>query len=154
MRIVTWNINSIRIRLDVIKQLINEYHPDVICFQEIKTENQFFPYEEFFNLGFSYILVRGERSYNGVAIVSKLPIEISHELAFINNQARHISAFLNGTIEIHNFYFPAGGDIADPLLNPKFEHKISYIHEVEKWFKHNKSAKDKVILLGDLNIAP
>ncbi|MCH9754173.1 MAG: exodeoxyribonuclease III [Alphaproteobacteria bacterium] len=154
MRIASWNINSVRIRFDLIKDFVEKYDPDILCLQETKTEDDFFPHKEMQSLGFNYRIIRGEKSYNGVAILSKIPISLAEELTFINNQARHISVIINDDIELHNFYFPAGGDIPDPVENPKFAHKLKYIENVSNWFKRYRSTKDKIILLGDLNVAP
>jgi len=153
MRIVTWNINSIRIRLDVLKNLIEDYSPDIICFQEIKTEDQFFPSSFFTELGFKYQSIKGQKSYNGVAVISRIPFETSGSLMFVNDQSRHLSIRFRD-VELHNFYFPAGGDIADPTINQKFEAKLKYIEETALWFKKYRSQDDKIILVGDLNVAP
>ena len=154
MKIATWNINSVRIRFDAIKQFVLRYNPDILCLQETKTEDEYFPHKEMQSLGFAYHVVRGEKSYNGVAILSKLPIKLVDKFSFVNDHARHVSVIVGDNIELHNFYFPAGGDIADPVINPKFDHKLQYVDNVAEWFKHNRSAEDKIILVGDLNIAP
>jgi len=154
MRIASWNINSVRIRFGVIKKFVEKYNPDILCLQETKTEDEYFPHKEMQSLGFVYRIVRGEKSYNGVAILSKIPIQLVDKLTFVNNQTRHISVLIGDEIELHNFYFPAGGDIADPEENPKFAHKLEYIENASNWFKRYRSEKDKIILVGDLNIAP
>lgn len=154
MRLASWNINSIRIRFDIIKDFVEKYNPDILCLQETKTEDDFFPHKDMQELGFSYRFVRGEKSYNGVAVLSKVPIKLVDKLTFVNNQTRHISVITEEGIEIHNFYFPAGGDLADPEENPKFSHKLEYVSNVSNWFRRYRSERDKIILLGDLNIAP
>jgi exodeoxyribonuclease III len=154
MRLATWNINSVRIRLETIKDFIIRYSPDILCFQEIKTEDQFFPTNFFNDLGFNHQSVRGQKSYHGVAILSRIPIEISNSLSFVNDQARHLSVRLKNSIELHNFYFPSGGDIANPMINSKFEDKLNYVEDVTRWLNKNRSKNDKIILVGDLNIAP
>ena len=73
MRIATWNINSVRLRIDHVLQFIKEYNIDVLCLQETKTQDEFFPREDFEQIGMKYISVRGEKSYNGVAIISNGP---------------------------------------------------------------------------------
>ena len=154
MRVVTWNINSIRIRLDMIREFVDRYSPDVLCLQETKVEDDSFPHKEIQEMGFDYRIVRGEKSYNGVAILSKIPITEVDRLVFVNDQSRHISAVTESGIEIHNFYIPAGGDIPCPETNPKFRHKLDYLDNAAEWFRRYKSKEDKIILLGDLNIAP
>lgn len=154
MRIATWNINSIRVRFDMIREFTDQCKPDILCLQETKIEDGSFPHKEMQQMGFDYRLVRGEKSYNGVAILSKVPITEVDKLVFVNNQSRHISAVTECGIEIHNFYVPAGGDIPCPKSNPKFKHKLDFVDNVAEWFRRYRSKEDKIILLGDLNIAP
>ncbi len=155
MKIATWNINSVRIRLNHIEKLALESKPDVICLQETKVTNNDFPFRAFKDLGYKYIEIHGEKSYNGVAILSKIPFEQSFVLNFVSNKdKRHVAVKLFNEIEVHNFYIPAGGDIPDPLMNPKFKHKLQYLDEATQWFLNTRKSSDKIILLGDLNIAP
>ena len=153
MRIATWNINSVRLRIHHVLRFIKEYDIDVICLQETKTEDQHFPTNEFKNCGMKYYSFRGEKSYNGVAILSKIPIKNqNHELWCGFDDTRHNSVTLENNIKIHNFYIPAGGDIPDVKLNVKFDHKINFLKEMIKYF--NKFRLNRTILVGDLNIAP
>ncbi|MEQ9115938.1 MAG: exodeoxyribonuclease III [Rickettsiales bacterium] len=155
MKIATWNINSVRIRIDAIRQYLQHEHPDILCLQETKVQDDLFPVEAIKDLGFEYIYFHGEKSYNGVAILSKHELQLLDNLKFAEiPHTRHISALLPGDIELHNFYFPAGGDIPDIKLNPKFKHKLDYVREAKEWFSDNRKQDDKIILLGDLNIAP
>ena len=154
MRIATWNINSVRLRLQHVLRFIKEYDIDVICLQETKTEDKFFPKAELKDIGMIYCCFRGEKSYNGVAIFSKIPIKShSYELWCGLNDTRHISITLENNLKIHNFYVPAGGDIPDIKLSEKFNHKIKFIKEMTNYFKSEKN-NSKAILVGDLNIAP
>ena len=153
MNIATWNINSIRLRMSNILKFIKEKKIDVICLQETKVIDELFPLEEFKKLGFAYAHFRGEKSYNGVATLSKLPIKKKHHLNWCGLQdTRHIATTLSNNIIIHNFYVPAGGDFADVKENIKFKHKINFLVEMIDVFSKDKSKKK--ILLGDLNIAP
>jgi exodeoxyribonuclease-3 len=155
LRIATWNINSVRIRIREIEKFVATHNPDIICLQEIKVEDHKFPYEEIKNIGFKYILVRGEKSYNGVAILSKVRLEQVQSLSFVNEDSRHIATKISGTdIELHNFYVPAGGDEPDIDINPKFKHKIEYIKAISSWLCKDKAVVDKMIIVGDLNVAP
>lgn len=153
MRIVTWNINSLRLRMDLMGKLQSEHSPDIICLQEIKTSDETFPVEGVRALGYEHVVYSGEKSYNGVAILSKYPITDNFCLSFYNQDKRHIAAKIHD-FEIHNFYVPAGGDIPDTELNPKFKHKLAYLDWMKSWFKDNRNISDKIILTGDLNIAP
>jgi exodeoxyribonuclease-3 len=155
MRIVTWNINSVRIRLDAISQFVKTYEPDILCLQETKVRDEYFPVQPIIELGFKYYVICGEKSYNGVAIFSKHPLQLHQSLYFCGKQdARHLSVIVNDDIELHNFYIPAGGDIPDVNLNTKFAHKLNFVDEANNWFLTNRRRNDKIILLGDLNIAP
>lgn len=153
MKIATWNINSVRLRLNLLKTLAEIANPDVICLQETKTPDELFPQDEIKKIGYNYLAFAGQKSYNGVAILSKYPISSIFSSNFYNEDKRHISAKI-GNFEIHNFYMPAGGDEPDANLNHKFKHKLEYIKLVQNWFLNNRSKNDNIILLGDLNIAP
>ena len=153
MRIATWNINSIRLRINHVVQFVKENEIDVMCLQETKTRDEFFPFKEFKEIGLINQYFRGEKSYNGVAILSKFKFEKNGYINYCNKyDCRHITVKLREKIELHNFYVPAGGDIADIKLNPKFKHKLQFMEEMIKFLK-NEKVKNRIIL-GDLNIAP
>ena len=114
MKITTWNINSIRLRLLDIINFLKSNNVDVLCLQETKIKDELFPVKEFNRAGYPHLYYRGQKSYNGVAIISKLPIIKKNFLNFINKEdTRHISVLLDNGITIHNFYVPAGGDVPD-----------------------------------------
>ena len=153
MRLATWNINSVRLRIHHVLRFLKENNIDLICLQETKTPDEYFPTEDFKNIGFVNQFYRGEKSYNGVAILSKLEPTDCNFINWCNkSDTRHISVKLHNKIEIHNFYVPAGGDEPDVSINPKFEHKILFLNEMKKYFQSNK--KNNKILVGDLNVAP
>ena len=153
LRITTWNINSLRLRLRLLARVLEETRADVVCLQEIKVSDEEFPHEDVAKLGFTHVMARGMPGYNGVAILARVPIEPGERREFCGkSDARHISAILKGGIELHNLYVPAGGDIPDPVKNDKFAHKLDFVAEVADWFAAQKPAKR--ILVGDLNIAP
>jgi len=155
MKLTTWNINSVRLRLPLLKNLIAVHNPDVIALQEIKTADEFFPYEGVRALGFPHIEVRGQKGYHGVAILSKLPLTKPHRLSLLGHgDSRHITATLPDGTELHNFYVPAGGDIPDRVENPYFGFKLDYVDAMREWFAAQRTKKDKMILVGDLNVAP
>ncbi len=153
MRIVTWNINSIRIRLPSLKRVCEELNPDVICLQEIKVQTEAFPAKDLEALGYAHMLVRGMKAYNGVAILSRTPLLESRARDWCGkDDARHVAGDIGGA-ELHNFYVPAGGDEPDPAINDKFAHKLDFLKEAAAWSR-GLSADGKHILVGDLNIAP
>lgn len=155
MRIVTWNINSVRLRLGLVERLIDEYKPDVICLQETKTVDEHFPCLAFAAKGYKHQHILGMKGYNGVAILSRLPLA---ETGFRHWQkredCRHVFAQLPNGVELHCCYVPAGGDIPDPKTNPKFAHKLGFLDEMASWWKSRKDPKRAKILVGDLNVAP
>ncbi|WP_114395501.1 exodeoxyribonuclease III [Oleisolibacter albus] len=155
MRIATWNINSVRLRLPLVCKLLDEQAPDVLCLQETKVVDDSFPTAEFRDRGYTHIHMHGMKSYNGVAILSRLPfasVDVKHWCE--KQDCRHVLATLPGGIEIHNLYIPAGGDVPDPAVNDKFAHKLRFLDEMRAWFPANRSKDRPMILVGDLNIAP
>ncbi len=158
LRIATWNINSLRLRSPLLKELVAALEPDVICLQETKVPDELFPAEAPAQLGFPHVLFRGMKGYNGVAILSRLPI-LLHDIApdwCSKGDCRHIGVLLDserGPIELHNFYVPAGGDIPDREQNVKYGHKLDFIAETRNWFAA-RTGLARGVLVGDLNIAP
>jgi exodeoxyribonuclease-3 len=151
--LATWNINSVRLREGLVCKLLQEEAPDVLCLQECKSPVEKIPTEAFRDLGYTHMVARGQKGYNGVAILSKLPItEVgAHDFADLGH-ARHVAAQLENGVTIHNFYVPAGGDVPDRAVNEKFGQKLDYLTQMRDHF-HAESPK-KAILVGDLNIAP
>lgn len=156
LTIATWNINSVRLRLPLLKKLQEAANPDVICLQETKVADELFPLQDIHALGYTHSVFSGEKGYNGVAILSRVPLTQVNRLPILDDiiQARHISAVLPDGVELHNFYVPAGGDIPDPAENPKFDHKLRFVDAMRRWFSTHRRSDDKMILVGDLNIAP
>lgn len=151
LKITTWNINSVRLRLPHVLQFIGQQQPDVLCLQEIKCVDEFFPAADLAARGYTHQHVHGMKSYNGVAILSRLPLsapQIYHRAA--REDRRHISAVVAG-LEVHNVYVPAGGDIPE-LTNDKFVHKLAFVDELAAWGRTLLPAPR--VLVGDLNIAP
>ncbi len=152
MKIATWNINSVRLRQELVCEFLNEAQPDVLCLQETKSPEDKIPYEVFEALGYTHHIARGFKGYNGVLILSKLPFEGEAFDMLGRGDARHVSAKFENGYTIHNFYVPAGGDEPDPEINDKFRHKLDFLAEMKARFAENKP--EKAILVGDLNIAP
>lgn len=154
MKIASWNINSIRLRLPLVKQFLSQHPVEILCLQETKTPNEFFPESELRDLGFHSIFYHGEKGYNGVAILSRVPLSpLPLQIFGGIEQARYIAAVMENGTEIHNFYIPAGGDIPDPTENPKFAHKLQFVRDITTW-STRRDAKSPAIILGDFNIAP
>jgi exodeoxyribonuclease-3 len=155
LRLVTWNINSVRMRIDNACRLLDELRPDVLCLQETKTPDELFPRERFEALGYAHMHVHGMKGYNGVAILARAPFPSLATRAWCEREdCRHAIVELPGGVELHNIYVPAGGDTADPETNPKFAHKLRFLDEVAAWFAAERGGERKMIAVGDLNIAP
>lgn len=160
MRLATWNINSVRLRLPLLMDLVNRCNPDIICLQETKTPDEHFPLRELNDAGYAHAHIHGMKSYNGVAILSRVPVTattIYHRVG--RADCRHISiAFqspkLKKPVAVHCLYIPAGGDEPDPDINDKFAHKLGFVDEMTRWFADNHTPDDPLIALGDFNIAP
>lgn len=151
--LATWNINSVRLREGLVAKLMTEEAPDILCLQECKSPVDKIPLEQFQALGYTHIVARGQKGYNGVAIISKLPITDAGGQDFASlGHARHVAARLDNGVTIHNCYVPAGGDIPDRDQNEKFGQKLDYLTEMRDWFHTDRPQKS--ILVGDLNIAP
>ena len=151
--IATWNINSVRLREGLVLKLLSDEAPDVLCLQECKSPVELIPTEGFAALGYRYIIARGQKGYNGVAILSKLPLTDAGSEDFAGlGQARHVAAALPNGIVVHNFYVPAGGDIPDREENVKFGQKLDFVAAMRDWARTGRPQKS--ILVGDLNIAP
>jgi exodeoxyribonuclease-3 len=156
LRIATWNINSVRLRLPLIEKLLKTCAIDVLCLQETKVADAEFPKSDIRKLGFEYCAINGQKGYHGVAVLSRVPLEKIQAHPFCDKgDARHIKVTLPGDIDLHNFYVPAGGDIPDPDENDKFAHKLQFLDEMEGLFSKMKGKKSaRRIVVGDLNIAP
>ena len=151
MKIVSWNVNSVNVRKPLLKKLIEEFSPEVICLQETKTDNNSFP-TNFFEKKDYKCFLNGMRSYNGVAIISKeQPKEFFCHDYCEKNDARHIEVEIGG-YKIHSVYVPAGGDEPNVATNKKFQHKLDFLDRLSEFFTDRKN--DNMVLCGDLNVAP
>jgi len=155
--IATWNINSVRLRLPLVRRLLRERGPDVLCLQETKCPDELFPIKQLKRLGYPHIAVSGQKGYHGVATISRVPLEVVERRQFCGKEdCRHLATRIavgGRSLLIHNFYVPAGGDEPDPEINWKFRHKLDFVAEMNglpaQWDEHGGS-----LLVGDLNIAP
>ena len=112
--IATWNINSVRLREEIVRKLMKKERPDILCLQECKSPVEKIPWGKFKRLGYRHMVARGQKGYNGVAILSQLPIEDAGDRDWVGlGHARHVAARLENGVTIHNFYVPAGGDKPD-----------------------------------------
>ena len=159
MLIATWNVNSIRTRLPQIIDWINQVNPDVLCLQETKVMDNDFPFEPFKKLDY-FVEVFGQKSYNGVAIISKIKVEnvkkgfygcadTDQNLETFQDQKRLISADING-LKIINVYVPNGSS----LESDKFKYKINWLSCLATFLDEQERKGELICLMGDFNIAP
>jgi len=155
--VATWNINSVRLRLPIVLDFLKRFAPDVLLLQEIKCTDDQFPAKRLARAGYPHQAVHGQKGYHGVAIVSKHPLaDVTRRRFFDVADSRHVAARIDlgwGPITVHSFYIPAGGDLPDPELNPKFRHKLGFLDELKTWFEEPDFARGHLIG-GDFNVAP
>jgi exodeoxyribonuclease-3 len=161
LTLTTWNINSVRLRIDLVAKFLEAQRPDVLCLQETKSPDDAFPLKRFKQLGYEHVALNGQKGYHGVAIVSKLPFDETGIRTFCDKlDSRHITVTLGSKaglaepVVLHNFYVPAGGDVPDPALNPKFAHKLQFLDEMKACEPLHPRERDRHVLVGDLNVAP
>jgi exodeoxyribonuclease-3 len=161
LSVTTWNINSVRLRIDLVAKFIKAVRPDLLCLQETKCPDDKFPLKRFKRLGYTHVALNGQKGYHGVVVLSRLPFESFNIQDFCGKKdCRHVAvvlgeqAGLRDPITLHNFYVPAGGDTPDPEINVKFAHKLSFLDEMRDCTSLRPGAGDRAILLGDLNVAP
>src|ERR1700742_1621443 len=153
--LTTWNINSVRLRINLVAKFIKAVRPDVLCLQETKCPDDAFPLKRFKRLGYEHVALNGQKGYHGVAVISRLPFDTTDIRTFCDKRdSRHISvafgdkAQLQKPLVLHNFYVPAGGDIPDPALNPKFAHKLAFLDEMHANDLLRPATNDRAIIVG------
>ena len=152
LKIASWNINSVRARAALVERLAAEHAPDIICLQETKVEDGGFPHALFAGLGYPHVLTNGQRMHHGVAIASRVPLTHDRRHDWQDNgEARHLGVRLPGGLLLENVYVPAGGDVPDRALNPKFGQKLDFLARMTRW---SDTLREPALLVGDLNIAP
>ncbi|MBO9498153.1 MAG: exodeoxyribonuclease III [Novosphingobium sp.] len=155
VKIASWNINSVRLRMPIVERFLTEEAPDVLCLQEIKTIEEAFPHKAFDALGYTHRAVHGMKGYHGVATVSRIPLkEFSRHDWQDNGEARHVGVELLGPgkgMILENVYVPAGGDEPDRTINVKFGQKLDFLERMTRWAE---KVDRPTLIVGDFNIAP
>jgi exodeoxyribonuclease III len=151
MGLVTWNVNSLKVRLPHLQTLLQEYTPSVVCLQETKTEDRTFPKESIEQLGYS-VIYHGQKTYNGVAILSLEQMSDVHIGIpdFQDDQARVIAATSADGVRVINVYVPNG----DSLESPKFQYKLGWLRAFVDYVRREVKSYSSLAILGDFNIAP
>jgi exodeoxyribonuclease-3 len=156
LKVLTWNINSVRLRIERLRALLAAERPHVLCLQETKVVDGDFPLAAIRDAGYRHAVIRGQKSYNGVAVLARVPITLLPDTPDWcgKGDCRHVAVAVPGAgLVVENFYVPAGGDIPDPVANPKFAHKLAFVAEATNHFAARGGAR-RTVLVGDLNIAP
>lgn len=149
MKIASFNVNSVRARLPNVLSWLEAAQPDVVCLQEIKVETDSFPRDEF-SAAHYHLLVHGQKSYNGVAMLARAPLtEISHSLNPDDPQARYLEAQVSG-ITIINIYAPNG----NPVESEKFPYKLDWLDRLIARARYLLAAETPFLITGDYNIIP
>lgn len=155
MRIATWNINGIKARLPVVLQWLEQQNPDVVCLQEIKSLDENFPKEPFESLGYN-VETHGQKSWNGVAILSKRPFEeVNRGLPGddADEQSRLIEGVFNadtGPVRVCCIYLPNG----NPVDSEKFPYKLGWMERLHRFVETRLELEEPFVLLGDFNLIP
>ena len=159
MRIATWNVNSVRTRLDQVCTWLHRQQPEVLCLQETKVADDLFPQEAFRELGYE-VAISGQKAYNGVAIVSRLPLEdvqvgfvpllpSDPEAMQLGEQKRVLSARIEG-LRILNLYVPNGSS----LRSDKYTYKLQWLQCLHRYLEVQERQGEPLVMVGDFNIAP
>ena len=151
MKIATWNVNSITARIGHVLRWCDTASPDVLCLQEIKCVDEKLPHRKFREIGYPYFAAHGERGYNGVAIVSKLPLaDIERNLPGDEDAARRMIAVTIDGVRIVNVYVPHGTKFG----SEKFAGKLDWIARLRRYFDERFETDNDLVLCGDINVAP
>src|SRR5260370_15624759 len=134
LTLASGNINSVRLRIGLVRRFLRKHAPDVLCLQETKSPDEHFPREAFEELGYGHMLVHGMKGYNGVATVSRVPLSGPRTKSWCAREdCRHVVTELPGGIELHNLYIPAGGGNPGPEDNRQFSPKLPFLDEGTAW---------------------
>lgn len=151
MKVITWNVNSLRARYERTLALLARHEPDVLCLQETKLVDGEFPFAEFRERGYESVAT-GQKSYNGVAILSRLPMEdvqVSFPGTPAPDAARVISATIAG-MRVIDVYVVNGKSVA----HPDYQLKLEWLEALDAWLSETRSPAEPLLMVGDFNIAP
>jgi exodeoxyribonuclease-3 len=157
LKLVTWNINSVRLRMPIVEQLIDEVAPDVICLQETKCPDANFPENAFRKAGYEHMAINGQKGYHGVATLSKLPLSNIEKRGFLRHGRQPACggrrALQRGQPAPAQLLCTGGRRRAGPHHQSEVRHKLDFMAEMQGWLQGAETAKPAV-LVGDLNVAP
>jgi exodeoxyribonuclease III len=160
LTVSTWNINSVRLRIELLAKYVKSVRPDILCLQETKCPDDRFPLKRLRRLGYEHVALNGQRGHHGVAVLSHLPFDHVRIEGFGGkSDSRHVAvvigerAGVSDPLTVHNLYVPAGGDAPDAQINPKFAHKLKFLDDM-RLSPLLQPDRQRAILVGDLNVAP
>ncbi len=150
MKLATWNVNSLKVRLPHLLDWVGRERPDVVCLQETKAEDANFPVQELRQAGYQSLFT-GQKTYNGVAILTRVPVSetVSAMPSFADEQKRVLAATVDG-VRVISVYVPNG----ESVESEKYRYKLSWLAALQQWLKHELERHPQLALLGDYNIAP
>lgn len=155
MKIVTWNINGVRARIGNLTHWLTESNPDIVCLQEIKSEDSQFPRAEIEALGYN-VETHGQKGFNGVAILSKLPFDEVNRRLPGNDEDEHarfiegVFSTATGALRVVSLYLPNG----NPIGTEKFSYKLAWMARLEDWARQRLALEEPIVLAGDYNVIP
>ena len=150
MKIATWNVNSLAVRLPQVLDWLRLNDPDVLALQETKMEDHRFPVSEFDRMGFRPVF-SGQKTYNGVALITRLPVtDCLHEMPTLDDPQRRVLAASLGDLRIINLYVPNGSEVG----SAKYQYKLRWLEALAVWLEQEVRNHEKLVVMGDFNIAP
>ena len=150
MKIATWNVNSLRVRLPHVVDWLTQQSPDVLALQETKTKDEDFPVDAFRELGYE-VSFSGQPTYNGVALISRLPIDdVATDIEGFEDPQRRVLGATIGGVRIYNLYVPNGQSVD----SDKYQYKLSWLEALRSQVAEELEEHSNAVLLGDFNIAP
>jgi len=150
MKIATWNVNSLRVRLPQVLQWLESAQPDLLALQETKTTDDVFPETDLLAAGY-LALFSGQKTYNGVAILSRTPgRDIITDIPGLEDPQRRVLATTYGNVRLINLYVPNG----ESIESDKYQYKLNWLDKLAEWLKSELQQHAKLVVVGDFNIAP
>jgi exodeoxyribonuclease-3 len=150
VKIATWNVNSLNVRLPHVTEWLERETPDVLAVQETKMEDHKFPAEVFASLGYRSVF-SGQKTYNGVAVISRQePLDPVMEIPGFDDPQRRVMAVTLGDVRVVNLYIPNGSEVD----SDKYRYKLAWLEALIGWLERERERYPRTIVLGDFNIAP
>jgi len=151
MKIATWNVNSMNVRQPHVTEWLQANEPDVLVLQEIKQVTEKFPVEDLQAIGYEYSIASGQKTYNGVAVISKMPVtDAITDFPDLDDPQRRILATTVNGVRVVDLYIPNGSEVG----SDKYAYKLDWLAALRRFLEAEVKAHEKLVVLGDFNIAP